>query len=166
MKRRRTSVAEGVGEPRWTLPFGITVYRNHRDFGAFEGYRQWFVVGAPWWISFIKNGPHSAELEVTVGRTDLIRAKPGLTNVPMANHVLGRWWISRGLSTFVQHKGTELCMDVYCPACGDQSHVDSDFVYYLECPHCETVFEVGVRLSLKPVQREDAGGHDIVRAEA
>ena len=31
--------------------------------------------------------------------------------------------------TFIQWKGTDLCMDFYCPECGDHSHFDGEFAY-------------------------------------
>jgi len=40
---------------------------------------------------------------------------------------------------WVQWKGTSVCMDVYCK-CGNQSHIDNDFVYNWQCPYCGTVY--------------------------
>jgi hypothetical protein len=40
---------------------------------------------------------------------------------------------------FIQWKGTDVCMDVYCK-CGYHSHIDQDFCYRLECPKCHTVY--------------------------
>lgn len=38
-----------------------------------------------------------------------------------------------GWTTFIQWKGTEVCMDWYCPACGKHNHEDRDFMYEVEC---------------------------------
>jgi hypothetical protein len=57
---------------------------------------------------------------------------------------------------FIQWKNTNVCMDFYCE-CGFQGHIDDDFVYYIECPDCHTVYEVGSRVEMVPVDRKDAG---------
>ena len=48
---------------------------------------------------------------------------------------------------WIQWKGTDVCMDVHC-SCGEISHVDRDFVYFLRCPHCRKVWEVGTHIML------------------
>lgn len=45
-------------------------------------------------------------------------------------------------TTFIQWKGTNLCMDFYCPECGEHSHFDGYFAYAIECPYCETQFKM------------------------
>lgn len=40
---------------------------------------------------------------------------------------------------WVQWKGTEVCMDVYCE-CGHHSHVDAAFTYHIKCPKCGIVY--------------------------
>ncbi len=40
---------------------------------------------------------------------------------------------------FLQWKGTDVCMDVYCK-CGCHSHIDDYFVYNIQCPSCGTVY--------------------------
>ena len=42
---------------------------------------------------------------------------------------------------WIQFKGTELCLDVHCE-CGEISHIDSDFVYYVECGYCGIIYEL------------------------
>lgn len=44
-------------------------------------------------------------------------------------------------STFIQWKGTDVCMDFYCE-CGAHCHFDGDFAYTVKCPHCETIYEM------------------------
>lgn len=46
---------------------------------------------------------------------------------------------------FIQWKGTDVCLDFYCP-CGAHCHLDSDFAYFVQCPHCESVFEMGTQV--------------------
>lgn len=36
---------------------------------------------------------------------------------------------------WIQWKGTDVCMDVYC-ACGEQFHIDASFAYHVKCPEC------------------------------
>lgn len=45
-------------------------------------------------------------------------------------------------TTFIQWKGTDLCMDFWCPKCGEHSHFDGDFAYAIRCPHCRTRFRM------------------------
>lgn len=40
---------------------------------------------------------------------------------------------------WIQWKGTNVCMDVYC-ACGEQFHIDDEFAYHVKCPHCGKVY--------------------------
>jgi hypothetical protein len=40
---------------------------------------------------------------------------------------------------WIQWKGTNVCMDVYCK-CGGQFHIDADFAYHVKCPHCGAVY--------------------------
>lgn len=55
---------------------------------------------------------------------------------------------------FIQWKGTEVCMDFYCP-CGHHGHVDQDFAYYVRCSACDAVYETGTQV--KFVRVEDPG---------
>jgi uncharacterized protein (DUF983 family) len=56
-------------------------------------------------------------------------------------------------TTFVQWKGTDICMDFRCPKCGCQSHFDGFFAYHIECPECEARFEMPTDLPLKEVEK-------------
>lgn len=49
---------------------------------------------------------------------------------------------------FIQYKGTDLCMDLNC-ICGEQSHVDGDFVSLLQCPHCDRIYLMPI--FIKPI---------------
>lgn len=50
--------------------------------------------------------------------------------------------------TFIQWKGTDVCGDFYC-LCGDQFHVDGEFAYAVQCPHCERRYELSSRVELR-----------------
>lgn len=52
---------------------------------------------------------------------------------------------------FIQWKGTEVCMDIYCD-CGKQFHIDSDFTYNVECPYCNTVYFCNGHIELIKVE--------------
>lgn len=41
---------------------------------------------------------------------------------------------------YIQWKGTDVCIDIHC-SCGESSHYDGDFMYQIECPHCNKVWE-------------------------
>jgi uncharacterized protein (DUF983 family) len=61
-------------------------------------------------------------------------------------------------TTFIQWKGTDLCMDFNCPACGEHSHYDGYFAYHIRCGHCSAIFEmpddIGPLLKRVPVEPE------------
>lgn len=51
--------------------------------------------------------------------------------------------------TFVQWKGTDVCLDFYCE-CGYQSHYDGFGAYKVKCPQCSEVWSLPTIL---PVMR-------------
>lgn len=80
---------------------------------------------------------------------------------------MDRNWATRSLPrpcAFVQWKGTDVCMDVYCP-CGDQFHIDADFTYAVQCPHCERVLEMSAMIEAREIKAEDWDGCTIVRGQ-
>ena len=50
--------------------------------------------------------------------------------------------------THIQWKGTDVCIDIYCPKCKVHSHFDGDFMYYYRCPKCKTVFAMGTAIEM------------------
>lgn len=52
---------------------------------------------------------------------------------------------------FIQWKGTEVCMDLNCP-CGRQSHLDAMFAYFVQCPKCDTIYQLGTQVRLFKVE--------------
>lgn len=56
-------------------------------------------------------------------------------------------------TTNVQWKGTDLCMDFNCPACGEFSHFDGMFAYVIRCPHCKALYRMPAEL---PIVKIDA----------
>ncbi len=52
-----------------------------------------------------------------------------------------------GAEGWIQWKGTDVCMDIHC-LCGELTHVDGEFGYYVECSKCGRVYEVDPTVSL------------------
>lgn len=48
---------------------------------------------------------------------------------------------------WIQFKGTNICLDVHCK-CGELSHIDGDFVYFLQCPSCGLIYELNGYIEL------------------
>lgn len=59
-------------------------------------------------------------------------------------------------SMFIQWKGTQVCLDFMCE-CGAQSHLDASFAYYVRCPDCGAVYEMGTQVIAKKVEGEPLG---------
>lgn len=51
---------------------------------------------------------------------------------------------------WIQWKGTSVCMDIHC-ICGAMTHIDAEFLYYVECPECGQVYEVDGHVELHPL---------------
>jgi hypothetical protein len=62
--------------------------------------------------------------------------------------------------TFIQWKGTEVCMDLHCP-CGTHSHIDADFAYRVRCAGCGDVYELGTQV--KAVRRSPEEADDGIK---
>lgn len=56
---------------------------------------------------------------------------------------------------WVQWKGTDVCMDVYCK-CGYHSHIDAMFAYNIKCPKCGTVYSANGHVEFIELEREPA----------
>jgi hypothetical protein len=59
---------------------------------------------------------------------------------------------------WIQWKGTDVCIDIYCE-CGDHGHVDDEFFYHYQCHACGRRYEVGCNVALIPLrddQRTDS----------
>lgn len=62
--------------------------------------------------------------------------------------------------TFIQWKGTEVCMDLHCP-CGVHTHYDAEFAYRIRCAGCQAVYELGTQVKAVRLGPEDAD--DLIR---
>ncbi len=48
---------------------------------------------------------------------------------------------------YIQWKGTDACLDLYC-VCGEQWHMDEDFLYFVKCPYCGRVYETSCHIAM------------------
>ena len=48
---------------------------------------------------------------------------------------------------WIQWKGTEVCMDLFC-ACGAHGHVDAEFCYFVKCIDCGRRYFVSQNVKL------------------
>lgn len=60
--------------------------------------------------------------------------------------------------TFIQWKGTDVCMDFYCE-CGANCHFDGYFAYAVRCPHCKTIWQMPSHLFPRKADSETYPGH-------
>lgn len=58
-------------------------------------------------------------------------------------------------SGWIQWKGTNICIDLYCE-CGEHGHIDGEFFYYYECSSCHRKFAVGQNVKLIELTKEQA----------
>lgn len=66
-------------------------------------------------------------------------------------------WATREMARpkiFIQWKGTEVCCDLYC-ICGNQFHLDTEFMYAIEYPHCHRKFEVSAMIEMRELSEEE-----------
>lgn len=78
--------------------------------------------------------------------------RPDLYHGPLSR---AAYWPQRGPHSWVQWKGSEVCMDVHC-ACGVHGHVDASFVYALKCLACGRVYFVNPYVELVEFTQEEA----------
>lgn len=65
--------------------------------------------------------------------------------------------IAAGPHVWIQWKGTDVCMDVYCE-CGTHGHIDGDFTYSVKCADCGRAYQVSPWAALIPATPEDLAG--------
>jgi len=56
---------------------------------------------------------------------------------------------------FIQWKGTDVCCDFEC-TCGNYGHIDTEFMYYVRCAECGTLWESPTELLFKEADDDDA----------
>ena len=78
-------------------------------------------------------------------------------------------WAIRNLprpSAYIQWKGTQVCADYYC-VCGGRFHVDADFAYAVQCPHCQRRYEVSSVIELREMPAGEVwDGCDLIVGES
>ncbi|MGD0766137.1 MAG: hypothetical protein ABR978_07505 [Dehalococcoidia bacterium] len=65
-----------------------------------------------------------------------------------------RAWRRRRPITFIQWKGTDICIDLHCP-CGMSGHYDGYFAYALKCPDCGRVYVLAEKIDLRKATRKE-----------
>lgn len=77
-------------------------------------------------------------------------------------------WATRKIpfpSAFIQWKGTDVCMDCFC-VCGDSFHIDAEFAYAVQCPHCARRYEMSAMIEMREMVVDEVwNGCDIVEGE-
>jgi hypothetical protein len=61
-------------------------------------------------------------------------------------------WSTRDMPrpcAFIQWKGTDVCMDVYC-LCGQQFHIDATFTYAVQC-RCGKRYEMSSMIEMREI---------------
>lgn len=56
--------------------------------------------------------------------------------------------------TFIQWKGTDVCMDFRCE-CGHANHYDGYFAYVIKCGHCGSLYELGTQVTATKLNKTD-----------
>lgn len=56
-------------------------------------------------------------------------------------------------------------MDIHCD-CGEHSHIDSDFAYYVTCPKCKATFMVNGHVELVKLTKDEVPHTEPVVAQA
>ena len=67
-----------------------------------------------------------------------------------------------GAHGYLQWKGTDACMDVYC-ACGYHAHIDDLFLYHVKCPRCGRVYACNPHIELKELPNGSEAEPDIIK---
>jgi DNA-directed RNA polymerase subunit RPC12/RpoP len=65
----------------------------------------------------------------------------------------------KGPHGWIQWKGTNVCMDVYC-SCGKHGHIDQDFTYHYKCLACGKLFDIAGYVRLIEVPEEEITAND------
>lgn len=59
---------------------------------------------------------------------------------------------------WIQWKGTDVCIDLNCK-CGNLAHFDGDFMYFIQCPYCDRIYEASGFIDL--IERNEKELKDI-----
>ena len=60
---------------------------------------------------------------------------------------------------WIQWKGTNVCMDVYC-SCGAHGHIDDEFTYRYKCLACGKLFDIAGYVRLVEVPESEITKQD------
>jgi hypothetical protein len=72
--------------------------------------------------------------------------------------------IESDIEMFIQWKGTDVCVDIYCP-CGHHGHVDGYFAHNIKCGGCGSVYVMGTQVIAKRINPETVKDETILVAD-
>lgn len=65
---------------------------------------------------------------------------------------------------WIQWKGTDVCIDIHCK-CGKFTHFDGAFMYFVQCPYCNQIYEASGLIDLIERDIKDLKDCSIKKAE-
>lgn len=86
----------------------------------------------------------------------------------MDNNAFVELYGEHGLKSFIQWKGTYVCVDLICPKCEAQYHFDGEFLYSWLCTNCGQHYVMPCFVEPIPVSKdvaEDVGSVKEMRDE-
>jgi phage FluMu protein Com len=63
-------------------------------------------------------------------------------------------FIERKGNTFIQWKGTDVCIDIHCPNCKAHSHIDDYYMYYFKCAKCGKIYAMSQSVEMIDLPKE------------
>lgn len=72
--------------------------------------------------------------------------------------------IFNGPHGWIQFKGTDICLDVHCK-CGELTHIDGTFIYFLKCGACGATYELNGHIELVERVESEVSGNEIAITE-
>lgn len=65
--------------------------------------------------------------------------------------------VRKGPHGSIQWKGTDVCLDVRC-SCGEYTHVDAEFAYYIRCGACGKLWAACANIRLVAIEASEILG--------
>ena len=67
--------------------------------------------------------------------------------IAVATSAESTWDAPANPFTFIQWKGTDVCLDLHCE-CGEHSHLDGYFAYVIKCGRCGAEWQMPTYMTL------------------
>lgn len=81
----------------------------------------------------------------TLGRSERVTAGEVLDLID--RECAGIWEPEPTPRSFIQWKGTDVCIDLWC-TCGTRLHFDGSHLYAWKCPHCSACWQMADRVAM------------------